>query len=67
MEPKRLYRSLIDRKIAGVAGGLAEYFDTDPLLLRLAFVILAFAIVFLSIMIRADLMYIVFAMQITLI
>ncbi len=43
MEPKRLYRSLIDRKIAGVAGGLAEYFDTDPLLLRLAFVILAFA------------------------
>jgi len=43
MEPKRLYRSLTDRKIAGVAGGLAEYFDTDPLLLRLAFVVLAFA------------------------
>ena len=43
MEPKRLYRSLIDRKIAGVAGGLAEYFDTDPLLIRLAFVVLALA------------------------
>jgi len=43
MEPKRLYRSLTDRKIAGVAGGLAEYFDTDPLLLRLAFVVLALA------------------------
>ncbi|MCX6287623.1 MAG: PspC domain-containing protein [Bacteroidetes bacterium] len=44
MEPKRLYRSLTDRKIAGVAGGLAEYFDTDPLLLRLAFVVLALAV-----------------------
>ena len=43
MEPKRLYRSLTDRKIAGVAGGLAEYFDTDPLILRLAFVVLALA------------------------
>ena len=43
MEPKRLYRSLTDRKIAGVAGGLAEYFDTDPLLLRLAFVVLLLA------------------------
>jgi phage shock protein C len=43
MEPKHLYRSLTDRKIAGVAGGLAEYFDTDPLLLRLAFVVLALA------------------------
>ncbi|MEI8007626.1 MAG: PspC domain-containing protein [Bacteroidota bacterium] len=43
MEPKRLYRSLTDRKIAGVAGGLAEYFDTDPLILRLAFVVLSLA------------------------
>ncbi len=29
--------------IAGVAGGLAEYFDVDPLLVRLAFIILLFA------------------------
>jgi phage shock protein PspC (stress-responsive transcriptional regulator) len=43
MEPKRLYRSQIDRKIAGVAGGLAEYFVMDPLLIRLAFVILMLA------------------------
>ncbi|MDP1623528.1 MAG: PspC domain-containing protein [Bacteroidales bacterium] len=43
MEPKRLYRSLTDRKFAGVAGGLAEYFVMDPLLVRLAFVILTFA------------------------
>jgi phage shock protein C len=43
MEPKRFYRSTTDRKIAGVAGGLADYFDIDPLLVRLIFVILAFA------------------------
>jgi phage shock protein C len=43
MESKRLYRSLTDRKFAGVAGGLAEYFVMDPLLIRLAFVILTLA------------------------
>jgi len=43
MEPKRFYRSTIDRKIAGVAGGLGEYFEIDPMLVRLLFVILAFA------------------------
>jgi len=43
MEPKRLYRSLDDRKIAGVAGGLGEYFLIDPLLIRLIFVILLLA------------------------
>jgi phage shock protein C len=43
METKRLYRSITDRKFAGVAGGLAEYFVMDPLLIRLAFVILTLA------------------------
>jgi phage shock protein C len=43
MESKRLYRSQSDRKFAGVAGGLAEYFVMDPLLIRLAFVILTLA------------------------
>ncbi|MEI6455888.1 MAG: PspC domain-containing protein [bacterium] len=43
METKRLYRSMTDRKIAGVAGGLAEYFNMDPLLVRLIFILLAFA------------------------
>jgi len=31
---KRLYRSTKDRKIAGVCGGLGEYFDIDPVLVR---------------------------------
>ena len=43
MEPKRLYRSTANRKFAGVAGGLADYFEIDPLLIRLIFVILTLA------------------------
>jgi len=38
MEYKRLYRSNRDAMVAGVAGGLAEYFNVDPTLIRLAFV-----------------------------
>lgn len=38
----RLRRSRYDRKVAGVAGGLARHLDLDPLLLRVAFVVLAF-------------------------
>src|SRR5687768_4023624 len=33
--PRRLMRSTRDRMWAGVAGGLAEYFDVDPSLIRL--------------------------------
>ena len=35
---KKLYRSRLDRKIAGVCGGLGEYFEIDPTLIRLAVV-----------------------------
>jgi phage shock protein PspC (stress-responsive transcriptional regulator) len=35
--PSRLTRSTTDRKISGVAGGLASYFDVDPLLVRISF------------------------------
>ena len=35
---RRLYRSQDERMLGGVAGGLAEYFDIDPTLVRLAFV-----------------------------
>ena len=38
----RLRRSLTDRKVAGVAGGLARHLDIDPVILRVAFVVLAF-------------------------
>lgn len=36
----RLRRSNADRRIAGVAGGLARHLDVDPLLVRVAFVVL---------------------------
>ena len=40
-EPKRLYRDMANRKIAGVAAGIAQYFAVNPLWIRLAFVVLA--------------------------
>jgi len=42
-QPKRLYRSRYDTIIGGVAGGLAEYFEIDVLIVRILFVVLAFA------------------------
>jgi phage shock protein C len=39
--PKKLTRSIRDKKIAGVCGGLADYLDMDPTLVRLVWVMLA--------------------------
>jgi phage shock protein C len=44
---KKLYRSRKDRVIAGVAGGFAEYFGVDPIIMRLAFSALLFSGAFL--------------------
>jgi phage shock protein C len=41
MNSTKLYRSTTDSKIAGVAGGLAEHFGTDPTLVRAILVALA--------------------------
>ncbi|MFW6866783.1 PspC domain-containing protein [Nocardioides sp. CPCC 206347] len=38
----RMRRSRTDRKISGVAGGIAHHLDIDPLLVRVAFVVLTF-------------------------
>jgi phage shock protein C len=40
---KRLFRSAKSKVFGGVAGGIAEYFDIDPIIIRLLFVIIAFA------------------------
>jgi len=40
---KRLYRSRESRMIAGVCGGLGEYFDVDPTIVRLIVVAAALA------------------------
>jgi phage shock protein PspC (stress-responsive transcriptional regulator) len=39
---KRLYRRTDTKMIAGVAAGIADYFEVDPMLVRIAFVIAAF-------------------------
>jgi phage shock protein C len=36
---KKLWRSRIERKIAGVCGGLAAYFQIDPFWMRFLFVL----------------------------
>jgi phage shock protein PspC (stress-responsive transcriptional regulator) len=40
---RHLTRSNTDRIIAGVAGGIANYLDVDPTLVRLVFLLLVFA------------------------
>ena len=40
-ETKKLYRSTDDRWLAGVCGGLGKYFNVDPTLVRVIFVVLA--------------------------
>lgn len=37
---KKLYRSEKDKIVAGVCGGLGDYFDLDPTIIRIIFVIL---------------------------
>lgn len=37
---KKLYRSKNNRVVAGVCGGIAEYFDIDPIIVRLITLIL---------------------------
>ena len=36
---KKLYKSNTEKKLDGVCGGIAEYFDVDPTVIRLAWVI----------------------------
>jgi len=40
---KRLYRSKKERILGGVCGGIAEYFDVDPTLVRLLWLLFVFA------------------------
>jgi phage shock protein C len=45
---RRLYRSSSDKRIAGVLGGIAEFFQIDAPWVRLGFVILFFLFMILS-------------------
>jgi phage shock protein C len=56
---KRLYRSS-DRIVAGVCGGIAEYFDIDPTLIRVVYVILSlFSVAFPGVLLYIILMILI--------
>ena len=40
---KKLCKSIKNRKICGVCGGIAEYLNADPTLIRLAFILISMA------------------------
>ena len=40
---KRLYRSNVDKIIGGVCGGLGDYLEVDPVILRIIWTVLGFA------------------------
>ena len=42
MSNKKLYRSNVNSMICGVCGGIGEYFDIDPTLVRLAWILVTF-------------------------
>ncbi len=42
MNNKKLYRSIADKKLCGVCGGLGEYFEVDPTIVRVLWVIFTF-------------------------
>jgi phage shock protein C len=42
VNPRRLYRCREDRKIAGVAAGMAEYLEMDPTMIRVLWILSAF-------------------------
>lgn len=57
---KKLYRSSTDKKLCGVCGGIAEYFDIDPTLVRLLWI----AVTLFSACFPGLLVYIIFAIVI---
>ena len=44
MVDKKLYRSRTEKMIGGVCGGIAEYFDVDPTIVRVIWVLVCLAI-----------------------
>ncbi len=56
---KQLHRSRQDRKIAGICAGLAEYFDVDPVIMRVAWVIFAFLSVGVAVVLYLALIFVI--------
>lgn len=43
MDGKKLYRSMTNKMLCGVCGGIAEYFNIDPTIVRLLAVLFGFS------------------------
>ena len=56
---KKLYRSTADRKLAGVCGGVGEYFGVDPTIIRVLYV---FCAVFPGFVLGGLIIYLVLAL-----
>lgn len=53
---KKLRRSTSDKKVAGVCGGLAEYFGLDASLVRIAYILLSVCTAFAGVLVYLILM-----------
>jgi phage shock protein C len=42
-QPKRLYRSRSNRRLFGVCGGVGEYFNIDPVIVRILWILFTLA------------------------
>ncbi|AOX05779.1 hypothetical protein BJP05_06180 [Corynebacterium sp. NML98-0116] len=49
--PKRLQRSMVDKYIGGVCGGIAEYFGLDPAIVRIGTVLIGLCTAFVPLFI----------------
>ncbi|MGH7826278.1 MAG: PspC domain-containing protein [Candidatus Binatia bacterium] len=56
---RRLYRSQRDRKVAGISGGLGDYFNCDPNLIRVAWVVATFLSAGIAILLYLALIFVI--------
>ena len=54
---KRLYRSSDNRVFAGICGGLGEYFDVDPTVVRVVYVLLSLLTAFMGVLLYIILLF----------
>ena len=56
---KRLYRSSDNRVFAGICGGLGEYFDVDPSVVRVVYVLLSLLTAFMGVLLYIILLFVI--------
>ena len=56
---KRLYRSSDNRVFAGICGGLGEYFDVEPTVVRVVYVLLSLLTAFMGILLYIILLFVI--------